>query len=708
MGILGMARRAKAEEETSNVRKLTGQITKVVFIIGLIYTLFQLWTALVGSYPNVIQRSIHLGFALVLLPILYPILPAKSKYNRMNHVTVFIVGGGAGTILLAIIIEMLTPFVSAQIPPVGWIIGGLILAIIMYLPIRHSLNQNNDQLLAVDVVIAVLVLIVTAYTLQNYERIIYFADAARMDYLIALSLIFIVLEASRRVTGLVLVGLAAISIFYVLAGHLIGGFWGHPQITISAMLGSLYLSVDGMYGNIVDISARVVAIFLIYGALLNRTGLGQSFIDIALAVAGRRKGGCAKVSVISSGLFGVISGSSVANVLVTGNFTIPLMKSVGYPPAFAAGCEATASTGGQLMPPVMGAAAFIMAEMLSVSYLNIMGAGILPALAYYMAVYISVDLLARKGNLPAVPEKSIPTMREAMSIRKIAILGVSIITLIVFLVRGYDLSRAVFWASGVVGLLYLTIERDQGIASRIINVFEGLVDGAKVIVVVASIMGIAQLIVACIGMSGPGIKISLLISSIGENSLLGAMLCAGAIELILGMGLPTVAAYVIGVGIIAPGLINLGVAALNAHFFIFYYAVISSITPPMAAAVFVAAPLARAPWPATAGWAMRLGFVGIILPLLFIYHPAVLIVGHTLKDIFMTTMFVLSGVLMLAVVVHGYLNRPVNIVERTLLGISAFLIFLPGVGSSIIGDIIGIAVILYVWYSGRQSVKSEN
>lgn len=674
------------------------QRAKIVFLIALGWGLFQVWAAFSGGLPELMQRAVHLGAALVLAIAIYPALFGRGDWRQWRgSMTAFVVGGIAGTLLLGIVFEAAKLYLRVPLPslPVfAWLVIGIAVALGLYLPAKGMAARNF--MAPVDIVLEILAISITLYTIANYERIMLLtATGTPIDYLMALSLLFLILEMGRRVVGWALPILVGLLIIYTLFGHYIPGMFGHPPMAVKTVLYSMFLQPStSLYGYIVGLSAVLIAILVIFGGILVVTGCGNGFMDIALALVGKRRGGPAQVSVISSALFGTISGSAVANVAVTGNFTIPLMKRVGYEPAFAAGTEATASTGGQIVPPIMGLAAFIMAELLGVSYFKIVLAAIIPAFIYYFACFLSVDLYAAKGKLRPVPNEYFLPLRVALSRwRVLTPVVVAMVILVVMLIRGYPVEYCIFWA--VAGTVTTHVLVGSGsFWRRGMDIINGVENGARTLITVALIVGLAQSLVSLIDVSGVAPKLTMLITSIGGGNLLLALITAALAVIALGMGMPTVAVYVVGVGVILPGLVGLGLQPLVAHFFIFWYGVVAAITPPLCAAVFVAAPLAGCRWTRAAWWALRLGFSGLIVPMVFAYRPGLLLIGGPV-DILSAAVATIGGVVGWTCAIAGHLSRSLNKWERIAFFSGGSLLIFPGITT----DIAGAAVVIgtYLW-----------
>ncbi|MFC2066432.1 TRAP transporter permease [Chloroflexota bacterium] len=687
--------------------KLGRRMAKVAFVIGLALALFQVRTGIAGPFGDLIQGAIHLGFVFVLCFLFYPTGRRLERGRQWgNSAIIFVVGGLAATALMTIIIEAVRVYLGLAnnpVPTIGWYFIGPVLAAVLYLPARRAKHQG---ILPVDIVLMILAVVVTVYTMANYDRILESITVARpMDYLVGTSLMLLMLEAGRRVVGWPLVIMAALLLIYTLTGEHIPGRWGHPPISITTALYSLYLAVTGLYGPIVRLSATLVGIVVVFGGLLVVTGTGQSFMDLALAAAGKSKGGPAKVSVISSSLFGMISGSATANVAITGNFTIPLMKSVGYPAEFAAGTEATASTGGHVMPPIMATSAFLMAEFLGVSYLKVIVAATLPAIAYYLAVFLVVHLTAVKGGLPGVPPERVPQLRAALQHRGIFSLAISIAVLLFLLFRGYPIVNSIFWAIMVVMGLYLLMGDPRKIPSRIVDLVRGLENGARLLLPVATIIALAQMMVSLLGISGIGVKFAQLIASVGETNLMASLVISAILAILLGMGMPPIAAYVLCVGVVVPGLITLGLPPLLVHMYVFHFTSMATITPPVCAAVYVAAGMAGCSWVKAAGWAMRLGFAGLTVPLVFAYRPGLLFIGGPVQ-ILHAIVIVFLGIVAWSFAITGYASRSLSIIERLIFFAGGLLLFVPEVATNVAGGAVVAAT--YLWQRFHRPGSTEN
>jgi TRAP transporter 4TM/12TM fusion protein len=484
--------------------------------------------------------------------------------------------------------------------------------------------------IAIDATMAVTAVVSCGYVVANYELIMGTLPMAQTrDIVMTACLVVIVLEISRRAIGLIFPMIVVAIILYALFGEYIPGRLGHRGFDIYFVTETLFLGDLGIWGMLTGVAATIIAAFTVFGSVLLNTGGGQTFIDIAMRLGGRAPGGGAKIATIASGLFGMISGSAVANVATTGNFTIPLMKRLGYPPAMAGGTEAIASTGGQIAPPIMGAAAFIMAEIIGVDYVRIMIAAALPAFLFYMGVFMTIHVLATEGSLGSVPDEEVPSWKQILHWRRILPISTALVALFFGILNGNSITTAAFY--GTVGALItfpLTCIRTRAdLVTGLKELYKVPADSAKGLLIIGVLLASAQIMVAIINMTGLGVTLSTLIVSLGGKSLFLISLIVAVVCMIMGMGIPTTAAYVLVAAVLAPAMIKVGIIPLVAHMFVFYYATLSVVTPPVCIAVFVGAGIAGARWGDVAKYALRLGAVTYVIPFLFILYPGMLAQG---------------------------------------------------------------------------------
>jgi len=444
------------------------------------------------------------------------------------------------------------------------------------------------------------------------------------QYVLAGVLILVVLEMARRAIKLALPMVAVVALLYGMFGEYLPGEFGHPGLPFSSLFGTLIITEGGIWGQLTGVSVNVVAVFVILGAFVGAGEGGRGFMSLATALAGRFRAGAAKVSVLSSAFFGSISGSASANVASTGAITLPTMKRLGYPPSLAAAVEAVASSGGQIMPPLMGAGAFVMVELLRVQYTDIMQAAILPAVLFFLAAWVGVDMFARRYSLKAMNAEDLPDRKELLTTVPFFVVPFGILLVMLFasgVTPQYAAGIAIFAAAV---LLVVNADGQVSLERWGERLSSGSVNAAKQIAAIASIILCAGLVIGVLHMTGLGIKITSTIISLSGGNLWGALLLTALACLVLGMEVPTTAAYVICVSVAGPALQELGLPALQAHLFVFWYALLSTITPPVCGTVFIAAGMAGTPWVPVAGHAMRLGVGLYIVPLAFIANPALI------------------------------------------------------------------------------------
>ena len=487
--------------------------------------------------------------------------------------------------------------------------------------------------IALDAAAAAVTWLACGYIAVNYDRIMEslpFATTA--DLLMTAGLVVVLLELGRRVVGVIFPLLVVVGLVYALLGHHIPGAMGHRQFDMYFVTETLFLGDLGIWGSLVSVAATVIAAFVLFGAVLLHTGGGQTFMDLAMRMGGQSPGGAAKMATIASGLFGMVSGSAVANVATTGNFTIPLMKRLNYPAPFAAAVEAVASTGGQLAPPIMGAAAFVMAEILGLSYVTVMVAAILPALLFYLSVFVTVHVVSLRRGLRIVDRSEIPSWSEILQWRRVLPIVAALAGLFWGIFAGRSVQSAAFLGIAALIVAYLVTSfgtrRPREIGA---NVMAALDDAGRGLVIIGVLLAGAQILVAMINLTGIGVTLSSLIVSLAGSSTVLVAIIVGLICLVIGMGLPTTAAYVLVAAVLAPALTSVGIPPLAAHMFVFYFATISVITPPVCVAVFVGAGIAQTNWLPAAREAVRLGALTYVVPFLILIYPGMTGQGGVLE-----------------------------------------------------------------------------
>lgn len=493
----------------------------------------------------------------------------------------------------------------------------------------------------------------TTYVLFNFANVATRAGAYnRWDIVFGIVMLLVVFEAARRGTGWPIVIVAAAFLTYAFVGPHLPNVIAHRGFPVTRTVPFLYLTTEGIFGIPLGVSAKFVLLFILYGAILEKTGAGKFFLDLAMAVAGGTRGGPAKAAVIGSAVLGSITGSSVANVTTTGTFTIPLMKRIGIKPEVAGGIEASASTMGQITPPVMGAAAFLLAEYTGIPYIRVAVAAAIPSLLAYFAMFMQVDFMAAMTGLKGMPRPDLP--RIGRTFREGGYFMLPLIALFYFLLKGYSPERAVFWTIlfTVVIVLVVGVWRGHG-KETMRQLVDGFRDGGVNSIEVAAICAAAGIIIGITTMTGLGLRISSIVVDLAGGSLWLAAPLAAVSSLILGMGIPTTANYVIQATLVAPAFVTMGVPILAAHLFVFYFGVIADVTPPVALAGFAASGIAQSDPFRTGFEAFRFGFAKYALPFLFLIHPGLLMQGSVLH-IVVTTIAAMLGIMALSGVLQKH------------------------------------------------------
>ncbi len=542
----------------------------------------------------------------------------------------------------------------------------------------------------VDYILILMVIIPFIYMVINFDEWIYRVGVVPTTWDTIISLMFIIamLEMTRRTTGTALMIIAIIFILYGYFGRYLPGLFYHKGYSWPRIFTYLF-SLDGILGLPIFVSAAYVYIFVIFGAFLRSSGVGAYFIQFANSIVGWARGGPAKVAIISSSLFGTVSGSSAANVVGTGSFTIPMMKSMGYKAHFAGAVEAVASTGGQIMPPVMGAGAFLMAEILGIPYVKVLVAAILPAAMYYLAVYFMVDFEAAKTGLVGLPKDQLPSKKETLKrIYMFAPLGVLVYYIAIAMASIIKAGTLAVAACVIVS--WTSKETRMGLK----KIIDSLANGAKGAIEMAGTCAAAGIVIGIISQTGIGLKFATILLDFSKGILPLALFLSMVVAIVLGMGMPTTAAYAICAAVITTGLTKLGAIPIAAHLFVFYFACISAITPPVALAAYAGAAIAKA-HPNKVGFtAMKLGIAAFIAPYMFIFNPAMLLIGSPL-EIIEVAVTSLLGTFALACGMQGWLmGRAIPFALRIPLIAGAILLIKPGIYTDLAG--IGLLVLTYI------------
>ncbi len=522
------------------------------------------------------------------------------------------------------------------------------------------------------------------YLFMNYnyfiDRIFYVDELTWSDMIMGTVMTVLVLEGTRRVIGLALPITAIVFLAYGLFV---------ARLSPQNMIDQLYMTVEGIFGIPLSVSAAYVLIFVLFGSFMERTGTGQLFMDFAMSLTGSTAGGPGKVSCVSSALFGTISGSAVANVMVDGPITIPLMKRSGFPPHFAAGVEAVASTGGQLMPPIMGAAAFVMAEFLGVSYAQVVIWAIIPSVLYYLACFSAVHFEAKRRGLVGVPRAELPRLGNVM--RERGHLFLPVVTILVVMYSGYSAPLAAL--AGVLACFPVAaLRKSTRHYCTFENLIEACVDGARNALPVALACAAAGVVIAVVTLSGLGIVFTQYVVHLSQNYLLLALVFTMLAGIVLGMGMPTTPAYIIMTALLVPAIVKFGVPIPAAHMFAFYFAILSAITPPVALAVYAAAGLAKSDLWATGWAAVRMAATSFIVPFMFVYAPQLLMIGEW-PEIIWASATASIGVVLFASGLHGYFLVHSSHWQSALLVVGGLLLIDPNFSTDLIGAALALVVI---------------
>jgi TRAP transporter 4TM/12TM fusion protein len=517
-----------------------------------------------------------------------------------------------------------------------------------------------------------------------------------IDLVLGIVLIIVILEGTRRTSGASLCILAVLFILYAKFGSIFPGVFAHPDFRWTRIIDHLYLSLDGIFGIALSVSATFLYLFILFGSFLSETGAVDLFLKVGLAVAGKSVGGQAKVAVVASALLGTVTGSSPANVATTGNFTIPLMIRSGYSREFAGAVEAVASTGGQIMPPVMGVAAFIMAQYLNVPYSEIAVCAIIPALLYYIACWAQIHFHSARIGLKGMDAKDIPKIKEVLKTRGHMLLP--LVFLVVMICAGYSAMYAAFFTV-IVTLVCSLFKKETRLSSK---KFKAAIVATAVSVAPISIAtAVVGIVVGIISLTGTALLVGNSVISLAGNNVAMVLLITMVISILLGMGLPTSAVYIVAATFAAPVIIRLGIAPIPAHMFVFYFGCLSAVTPPVAVSSIVAAGLAKSSVSKTGWLAGRLAIAGFIVPFMYVFEPALLLMGDSPVGMIMPLVTSFVGVVSLSAAIEGYFLCQIGPVLRLIFGIAAILLLIPEMYTDIAGIILAIMG-LYMNYRMKQ------
>lgn len=614
----------------------------------------------------------------------------KGKiFNRTN----ILFWGGLIFAITQLTLSIFVPLIDLQLRAVH-IILGISLASLAFIYGKSKEEQTKISLWDLFIIAVIIIANVNTF-LKTMQIYMVPGSASTFDLIIGSALILIILNTARRSVGWAIPIFVGLLFLYVFAGPIMPGIWRLSGLSWRFVINSVYFSPLGIYGSITGMSATFISMFIIFGALISAAGGGKTFVDVALALTGRYSGGPAKTAVVSSAFFGSISGSSVANVSVTGNYTIPLMKRLGYDPNFAAGVEAIASTGGGITPPIMSITAFIMAEFLGIPYLKVIAYALIPCLLYYTGVFAGVHFETIRCNLAAVPESEIPNWKSILTFKRLASLVIPTGVLLYFIAKGSPLVLAGFYACVAVVIVFLLSDLSpSGIKETIPKIGKGLSEGGLGLAKIVPILVSVSILVNMIGITGIAPKLSGLILEVGGDKLFLALFIATIIPFILGTSLPVVPTYILSISILAPSLFQLGVDPIALHLFFIYWALLGGVTPPTCVTAIVAASIAKSNWFKTALVAVKLGIVAFIIPYFFVLNPA--LVGRS--DFLSVAVYSGSafiGAIMLAFGFFASVNSKFNIILRILSVGSGLLLMYPSHILSIIGILVGVPLFLF-------------
>ena len=636
--MLDVEENLKKYDSESVLTENRGFVARVVTILAVCLSIYQLFLASPwGTIPSAKARAIHLGFVMALIFLNVPMFKRKN-----------------GTLV--------------NFVPWNFICAVLALGFNLYLYGRIDPIAANGGVLTT------------------------------LDYVCCGVILVLVLIAGRRSLGVVMCILPILFLAYAYFGAYLPGILNHRGFSIARLLKQMVTSSEGIYGIPLGTSCSTIFLFVLFGAFLSETGLSQLFTNVAMAIAGDKDGGPAKVSIVASGLLGMINGSAAANVVTTGAFTIPLMKKLGYQKHFAGAVEAVASTGGQIMPPVMGAAAFIMAEYLGVSYRTIIFYAIIPAVLYYVALWINVDLEAKRTGLRGYPKDQLPNIKAELRARGHMLIPV--VVLLALLMMNYSASYACF-LSIVALVIVSSLKKETRLNPK--SLVKALESGAKQGMSVAIATAVCGIIVGVVNLTGIGLQLANIIIKAAGGSLFLTMVLTMLACVILGMGMPTSAAYIVAATVATGAMTELGVSLAAAHLFVLYYAALSAITPPVALASYAGAGVAGAS-PNKVGWtAVRIGLLAFVIPFFFVYSPELMMMQGAWYNILWAFISACIGCYCLGGALIGFYKTNLRIYERAALIVSAFCL----VKSGILTDVVGVVLLVVVLLLQKARLQKE-
>ncbi len=618
-----------------NERQLNKVTALIVNGFSLFISLFLIYTAVFGAFDALRQRSIYLLAAMTILFLVYPAF-TKTKKNKV-------------------------PWYDYLFSLASFITCGYVF--INYVPILARMGISN-----------------------------------RTDQLVFVILTVLILEGTRRLVSGALALVALVFLVYAYFGNYMPGMFRTRAGGIARMTDYMLMIPEGIFGSPLGTAATYVSLFVLFSQFLNECGMGDFIRDVALSLTGHKTGGPAKVAVVSSAAFGTISGAAAANVVGTGTFTIPLMKNVGYPPEFAGAVEACASTGGQLIPPVMGAACFIMAEYIGVPYSNVMLAGLIPGFLYYLSVFLTVDVRSKKLGLTGIPKDQLPKLKDAM--RERGHLLIPFLAVVYMIIRQYTISRAALIGL-ILTVLLAPIKKSTRMSFK--QMFNALVISGRKTVSFGVSCACVGLIIGVVTLTNVGTVLGNAVLQISQGNLFITLLLVMIMSIIMGMGMPTVAVYIVQAAVTAPVLMKLGIPMLTAHFFCFYFGIIACITPPVAVPSYAAAAIAGCN-PGKCGWqAFKMAMPAFLVPFVFVYEPGMLLNGGggSVLDVVLCIFTAIIGVYLVAIGMEGYLLRNLVKWKQIIALVGGLLCIVP----EHITDLIGFIVLIYLYISEKSAIK---
>ncbi|TNE94915.1 MAG: TRAP transporter permease [Gammaproteobacteria bacterium] len=698
-----LAHNVDEEPVEGNRRLFEGGLLKFVTLLAIGYSAFHLYTLNIAPLETWSFRIVHIAGALILGFILFAGARfVSSEEGPARHRWTTWISAAA---MLPALYALYQTFAFYQLLQGGtmrvpadletWHFGWPLLAATGISIVMTWFHQRERSAFSVpDLVLVICSVAVAAYFLVVYNTAMRMSTGTSFAPIgisfAAVAGTALIMEMTRRVAGMALVVIGLVFLVYVFAGPYLPGFLGYPGLSVQRFFSQVYTDA-GILGPTTAVSSTYIILFIIFAAFLQASKVGDYFVNFAFAAAGRSRGGPAKVSIFASGLMGMINGTSAGNVVSTGSLTIPLMKRVGYSKQSAGAVEAAASTGGQIMPPIMGAGAFIMAEITGIPYTDIAIAAIIPAILYFASVFFMVDFEAKKLGMRGMRSDELPSLKK---LAKQAYLFVPILILIVALFQGYSVIRAGTLATISAAVVSWISPNKMGVR-QILHALEiAALMSIQIIVVCAA----AGVIVGVISLTGVGARFSVLLLDVAAHSHLLALVFAMFISILLGMGMPTTAAYAVAASVVAPGLVQLGIEPLTAHFFVFYFAVVSAITPPVALASYAAAGISGANAMETSVASFRIGIAAFIVPFMFFYNSALLMEGEWF-EIAVSLVTATFGVYLLSAGVLGWFARSAAPWMTRILLIVSALLMIEGGGWT---DLTGVALAVLAFFMQRQ------